>query len=118
METNCRIIQYPDKVNAMPNMTMISPSMKVFLEFKGNQPLFVSRDLIFSRIASITNSERLRYAYSGCSRMISSTLSRIVSGIFTVVYVVAIHSNYIKNKLTVGSNNVVIHSNHFKGGID
>jgi hypothetical protein len=50
--------------------------------------------------------------------MISSTLSRIVSGIFTVVYVVAIHSNYIKNKLTVGSNNVVIHSNHFKGGID
>ena len=77
-----------------------------------------SRVCIFSRIASMMNSERLRYAYWGFSRIISSIFSRSWSGIFTVVYDVAIHGNYVTSKLTVGSNGDVIHSNTLIGVID
>ena len=77
-----------------------------------------SRVRIFSRIASMMNSERLRYAYSGCSRIISSIFSSNWSGIFTVVYDVAMDGNYIILKLTIGSNTDVIHNNHLIGVID
>ena len=77
-----------------------------------------SRFCIFSRIASIMNSERLRYAYCGFSRIISSIFSRSWSGIFTVVYDVAIHGTNITSKLTIGSNVSVIHSNFLIGVID
>ena len=77
-----------------------------------------SRVCIFSRIASMMNSERSRYAYWGFSRIISSIFSRSWSGIFTVVYDVAIHGNDITSKLTVGSNEGVIHSNTLIGVID
>ncbi len=76
-----------------------------------------SRKRIFSRIASMMNSERLRYAYSGCLRIISSILSSSWSGIFTVVYEVAMCGNHVTTELIIGSNVDVIHSNFFIGGI-
>lgn len=76
-----------------------------------------SRARIFSLMASMMNSERLRYAYSGCSRIMSSIFSRSWSGIFTVVYKVAMCNNHITPELIIGSNVSVIHSNYFIGGI-
>ncbi len=80
-------------------------------------PFGFSKFIIFSRIASMMNSERLRYAYSGCSRINSSTLSRRVSGTLTVVYEVAINNKYITPQITLGSNVDVMHSNNFIGGV-
>ena len=76
-----------------------------------------SRERIFSRTASMMNSDRLRYAYSGWSRKISSIFSRSLSGIFTVVYEVAIYYIYVTPQLIIGSNVVVIHNNNLIGGI-
>ena len=75
-----------------------------------------SSSLTFSLMASTMNSERLRYARSCLFLMSSSTLFKRESGIFTVVYVVVMYSNYEKLSIILWSNVDVMHSNNYKGG--
>ena len=58
-----------------------------------------SRGRIFSRIASMMNSERLRYARSGLSEIKRSIVAIISSGIETVVYPFVMDMLYITSKL-------------------
>ncbi len=118
METRNEVIKYPAGNKIIPKIIRIIPKFSNFLSSRVNHFSLDSIDLTFSRIASTMNSERLRYAYSGCDRIISSIRSRIGSGILTVVYWVAIHSNYAIKKLTLGSKTVVIYDNNLIGGMN
>lgn len=75
-----------------------------------------SRLRIFSRIASIINSERLRYAISGRFRIVSSIRSINSSGIETVVYSRTMSPLYICDKLGFLSDEHGIYHNHYMYG--
>ena len=72
---------------------------------------------IFSRMASIMNSDRFLYPKPGFSLIKSSTFFRRGSGILTVVYLVAM--DYLKRlfKIKIGSNVDVMYSNKLIGGM-
>ncbi len=115
MKISHETIQYPDISNATPSKIIVNPIKKIRFGSMNNQAPLDSRVRIFSRIDSTMNSERFLYPRSGFSRIISSIFFKRGSGIFTVVYVVAIsYPNYIF-KITIGSNTVVVYSNELIG---
>lgn len=87
-----------------------------FRAIRNQAPPFLTLS-IFSRIASIINSERFLYPKPGFSMINSSTFFKSGSGILTVVYFVAI--DYLKRlfKIKIGSNVDVIYSNKLIGGM-
>ena len=91
--------------------------LDVFLRAISNQSPLLPTLSIFSRIASIMNSERFLYPKPGFSLIKSSTFFKRGSGILTVVYFVAM--NYLKHlfKIKIGSNVDVMYSNSLLGGM-
>jgi len=68
-----------------------------------------SSDRIFSRMASMMNSDRLRYARSGLLEIRRSMVAIISSGIATVVYPFTMHTKYIRKRLDFVSNLLVMY---------
>ena len=81
----------------------MEPEVKIGKESTGDQGFRdffrSSRVRIFSRIASMMNSERLRYARSGISEIRCSIVAIISSGIETVVYPFVMSMLYLTPKL-------------------
>ncbi len=74
------------------------------------------RSISFSRIASMINSERLRYPKSERFRIVSSITPISSSGIETVVYPRDIFPLYICDKLGFLSDEHGMYHNHYKYG--